>query len=189
MRRRPVLRYMERLWASDIALTALLVFLLIYIFFLYPLGQIGAFRALSTGFWSLILITGAITASRNRIFNAGNPTSLTVDSDYKDTWHVALGVQYRHSPVWTFTGGIAYDSSAVDDDKRSVTVPMGEIWGFALGAQYSISPNVTLGGAYQFAWLGDMPVDQERGPLAGRVAGEFGNSTFSFLGLNLKWTF
>ena len=43
--------------------------------------------------------------------------------------------------------------------------------------------------SYQFAWLGDMPVDQERGPLAGRVAGEFGNTTFSFFALNLKWTY
>ena len=60
--------------------------------------------------------------------DTANPTSLTVDNDYKDTWHAALGAQYRHSPQWTFTGGIAYDSSAVDDDKRTVTVPMGEIW-------------------------------------------------------------
>jgi long-chain fatty acid transport protein len=121
--------------------------------------------------------------------NTANPTSLTVDSHYKDTWHGALGVQYQHSPAWTFTGGIAYDSSAVDDDNRTVTVPMGEVWGFGLGAQYSFKPNLTLGAAYEFAWLGDMPVDQQRGPLAGRVAGEFGNSTMNFFGLNLKWTY
>ncbi len=121
--------------------------------------------------------------------NSSNPTSLTVNSHYKDTWHAALGVQYRHSPAWTFTGGIAYDSSAVNDDNRSVTVPMGEIWGFALGAQYAISPRLTLGAAYQLGWVGDMPVDQQRGPLAGRVAGEFGNSNFNFFAFNLKWTY
>ena len=119
---------------------------------------------------------------------SSNPTSLTVDSDYNDTWHVALGAQYRYSPDWTFTGGIAYDSSAVDDDKRSVTVPMGEVWGFALGAQYAINPNLTLGAAYEFAWLGDMPVDQSK-PLSGRVVGDFSDSSFSFLALNLKWTY
>jgi len=67
-RRRILLSYLDRLWATDIALTALLVFLLIYIFLLYPLGQVGTFKALTTVFFSLILITGAITASRNRIF-------------------------------------------------------------------------------------------------------------------------
>jgi hypothetical protein len=63
-----ILSYPERLWATDIALTALLISLLIFIFFLYPLGQIGSFRLLPTLFFSLILITGAITVSRNRIF-------------------------------------------------------------------------------------------------------------------------
>jgi hypothetical protein len=68
MKRRRILPYLERLWVTDIALTALLFFLLMYIFFLYPLGQIGSFRPLTSVFFSLILITGAITVSRNRIF-------------------------------------------------------------------------------------------------------------------------
>jgi len=123
--------------------------------------------------------------------NSSNPASLTVNSNYNDTWHVALGAQYRYSPTWTFSAGIAYDSSAVDDDKRSVTVPMGEAWGFALGAQYAVTPNLTLGAAYEFAWLGDMPVNQVRGSgaFANTVSGEFGNSSFSFFALNLKWTY
>jgi hypothetical protein len=65
---RRILAYLERLWTTDIALTTLLVSLLIYIFFLYPLGLLGSFRLLPTVFFSLILITGAITVSRNRIF-------------------------------------------------------------------------------------------------------------------------
>lgn len=121
--------------------------------------------------------------------NTDNPTSLTVDSHYKDTWHFALATQYTYSPAWKFSFGIAYDSSAVTDENRTVSVPMGEIKSFAFGAQYSLSPSLALGASYQFAWLGDMPVDQERGPLAGRVAGEFGNTTFSFFALNLKWTY
>jgi hypothetical protein len=68
MKRRRILPDLERLWVTDFALTTLLVFLLAYIFFLYPLGQVGSFRLLPTVFFSLILITGAITVSRNRIF-------------------------------------------------------------------------------------------------------------------------
>ena len=62
------LAYLERLWTTDIALTTLLISLLIYFFFLYPLGLLGSFKPLPTAFFSLILITGAITAFRNRIF-------------------------------------------------------------------------------------------------------------------------
>jgi long-chain fatty acid transport protein len=121
--------------------------------------------------------------------NSVNPQSLTVDSDLKDTWHAALGTQYRHSQEWTFTGGVAYDSSAVDDDKRSVVIPMGEAWRFALGTQYALATNLTLGAAYEFMWSGDMSVDQYRGPLAGKVSGEYDNAFFSVLALNLCWKY
>ena len=63
-----ILAYLERLWTTDIALTALLISLLIFIFVIYPLGLIGSFSLLPTVFFSLILITGTITVSRNPIF-------------------------------------------------------------------------------------------------------------------------
>ena len=121
--------------------------------------------------------------------NSSNPTSLTVSNDYNDTWHVALGAQYRPSTAWTISCGIGYDSSAVDDEKRSVVLPMGETWKFAFGAQYAVTPSLTLGAAYELAWMGDMSVDQERGPMAGRVAGDYSSSSLSFFALNLKWTY
>ena len=65
---RRILGYPDRLWTTDIALTTLLISLVSYIFFVYPLGWIGTFRPVATVFFSFILITGAITASRNRIF-------------------------------------------------------------------------------------------------------------------------
>jgi len=68
MKRRRILPYLERLWATDVGLTTLLASLLIYIFFLYPLAGPGWVRLLTNVFLSLILIAGAITVSRNRIF-------------------------------------------------------------------------------------------------------------------------
>jgi hypothetical protein len=68
MKTKRILSYPERLWTTDIALTTLLISLLAYIFFLYPLGYVGSFRPVPAAFFSLILITGAITASKNRIF-------------------------------------------------------------------------------------------------------------------------
>src|SRR5690606_25316456 len=31
-----------------------------------------------------------------------NPTSLTATREYQDTWHVAIGTQYRFHPEWVF---------------------------------------------------------------------------------------
>ncbi len=59
---------LERMWTTDFALTSLLVLLLTYIFVLYPLGQFGSFRPVTTFLFSLILISGAMTVSGNRVF-------------------------------------------------------------------------------------------------------------------------
>ena len=34
-----------------------------------------------------------------------------------------------------------------------------------------------------------MSVNQERGPLAGRVAGDYSNTSFNFFALNLTWKY
>jgi long-chain fatty acid transport protein len=121
--------------------------------------------------------------------NSNNPSSLTVNNGYNDTWHVAFGAQYKPMPPWSFSAGIAYDSSAVSDDKRTVTLPMGQAWRFGLGAQYAFTPALSLGAAYELVWGANMPVDQNRGPLAGRVSGDYNNTSFNFFALNLSWKF
>ena len=59
--------HVTRIWETDIALTALLIFLLIYIFFLFPMAHIDSVRFLTGLFFYLILITGTIAATKNRI--------------------------------------------------------------------------------------------------------------------------
>jgi long-chain fatty acid transport protein len=80
----------------------------------------------------------------------------TVNANYQDTWHGALGAQYQANEKWMFTGGVAYDSSAVDSANRTVTLPMGQNWRFGFGALYQLSEKVTLGLAYEYMWAGDM---------------------------------
>lgn len=114
----------------------------------------------------------------------------TVELNFKDTWHGAIGVQYRPTTAWEFTGGLAYDSSAVDDANRTVTLPVGEAWRFGAGAQYALDEQLTLGLAYTFLWAGDMPVNQGS-PTSrrGLVTGSFEGASFSFINLNANYRF
>jgi long-chain fatty acid transport protein len=116
-------------------------------------------------------------------------TSLTTDFDFKDTWHAALGAQYRLSDPWLLTGGVAYDSSMLDEEDISPALPVGETWRFALGTGYDWSKDVTLGAAYALGWGGDLDMDVERGPLAGRVSGTYENTALHVVSLNLDWRF
>ena len=119
--------------------------------------------------------------------NTDNPTSLTVDQNFKDTWHAALGAQSKNESGWSFSFGAAYDSSCVDDADRTPTVPVGQAWRFGFGAQRRMSETFELGLAYELAWAGTLAVDQERGPLSGRLAGAYNEAAMHFLGASLRW--
>jgi long-chain fatty acid transport protein len=116
-------------------------------------------------------------------------SSLTVDRNYKDTWHAAVGVHYRVAAPWLLTAGLAYDSSMVDDDDRTPDLPLGEQWRFGLGARYDWSEKLALGVGYIFLWSGDLDMDVNRGPLAGRVSGTYENTSMSFINFFLNWKF
>lgn len=117
-----------------------------------------------------------------------NGTSLTKSLSYDDTWHGALGAQYKYSSAWVFSGGVAYDSSAVNDANRSVTLPMGQAYRFGLGAAWQVRDSLNLNLAYEFMWCGDMSVNQT-GPVRGDVVGAFENVWFSFATVNMTWKF
>jgi len=119
--------------------------------------------------------------------NTNNPTSLTTASKYKDTWHAALGAQYKYSDPWLLSGGIAYDSSMVSDSDRSIALPLGATWAFGAGARYQAGKDFDVSFSCELKWAGDLPVDNNRGPLAGRVAGEYKNTSLNFFGVTFHW--
>jgi long-chain fatty acid transport protein len=121
--------------------------------------------------------------------DAADDSDFTTDLPYKDTWHGALGAQYRLTDAWQMSGGVAYDSAMMDDRDIVPALPVSDTWRFALGTQYNWSENVTLSGAYELAWSGDIDMDVDRGPLSGRVAGKYDNSALHVMSLNVEWRF
>ncbi|UCD82002.1 MAG: outer membrane protein transport protein, partial [Desulfobacterales bacterium] len=116
-------------------------------------------------------------------------SNLTFDRNYKDTWHVAFGAQYRLAQPWLLTAGIAYDSSMVDDEDRTPDLPLGEAWRFGLGTRYDWSQNLGFGLGYTFLWSRDLDMDVNRGPLAGRVSGTYENVSMNFINFYVNWKF
>jgi long-chain fatty acid transport protein len=114
----------------------------------------------------------------------------TVNDHYQDTWHGALGAQFRPNQKWQFTGGVAFDSSAIAAEHRTVTLPTGRAWRFGLGAQWKVTRDVQLSLSYGFLWSGDLQVDQgSDASLSGQVAGTYENTFFSTVATSLVWAF
>lgn len=50
-----------------------------------------------------------------------------------------------------------------------------------------LTTRITVGAAYQYMNGGDADIDVERGPLAGRLQGDYKSYDFHFAALNLSW--
>lgn len=77
----------------------------------------------------------------------------TVNSSLQlqDTWHTALGMQYRVTNFWSLNGGIAYDSSwNKSDSKGSLNWPSSQAWRFATGTEYILSDVSVIGMAIEY---------------------------------------
>jgi long-chain fatty acid transport protein len=116
--------------------------------------------------------------------------SLTADSHFHDTWHAAIGSQYRIGTPWLLSLGFAYDSSPVSRFHRTPSMPLDETFRFATGLQYDWSQEVTVGVAYEFLQAGDAKIAHlERGPLAGALEGDYSSNLIHFVALNVTLKF
>ncbi len=115
---------------------------------------------------------------------ATDGSGLTYDLDYDDTWGVSLGVRYRVADRWLWSVGAAYDTSPASQSNRSVNLPLDRQIRLATGIQYHLSERVTVGAAYTYLDLGSADLDLDRGPLAGRVEGDYSPNAVHFLNVN-----
>jgi long-chain fatty acid transport protein len=116
-------------------------------------------------------------------------TTFTKDLDYDDTWHFALGAQYRFADSWLWSVGAAYDTSPTDEDTRTPDLPLDRQIRVGTGIQYDWSEAITLGVAYEYLDAGDAEIDQEGGPLQGSLKGKYGTNAIHFFAVNLIWKF
>ena len=128
------------------------------------------------------------------IDNSLNPLSTTTDLDFKDTWHFALGAQYRLSDPWRLNFGVAYDSEFQDGSSVSPLLPLNSAWRFGVGAEHQVSETFFWGVATEYLYGGTLDTDlQSTLPVElggrGNVVGSYDNLSTFFLGLYANWTF
>ncbi len=111
----------------------------------------------------------------------------TTNLDYQDTYHVALGSRYRLNPAWLINTGFAWDSSITKDQNYSVSLPVGQAYRFGLGAEWQASPKLNVQFSYEFTYGGDLPVNQNRGPAAGALVGQFPTTYINFFQVSFIW--
>jgi long-chain fatty acid transport protein len=125
--------------------------------------------------------------------NSVNPTSLTTNLNFKDTWHVAAGAQYRLSDPWVLNFGIAYDSG-FQSGNVSPLMPVNSAWRFGVGAEQRASKTFYWGMAAEYLYGGTLDTNlQSTLPVAlggrGNVVGSFNSIATLFVAAYGNWQF
>jgi long-chain fatty acid transport protein len=124
--------------------------------------------------------------------DSSNPTSLTTNLNYKDTWHFAVGAQRRLSDPWTLNFGVAYDSGFQDSGNVSPMLPVNAAWRFGVGGQNHVSKTFSWGIAGEYAYGGTLDVNRQgSAPVAlggrGNLVGSYNNTGIFFIAANFNW--
>ena len=105
-------------------------------------------------------------------------TVTTIDRNWDDTWHIGFGFARKLSDGRTFTFGVAYDSSVVDDKDRVADAPFDETFKFGLG-WIKKTPNRKYSLGLTLIDLGDSRMDQTVQGV--RFRGKFDDNYLLFL--------
>jgi long-chain fatty acid transport protein len=75
------------------------------------------------------------------------------------------------------------------ESQRTPALPLDQQFRVGTGIQYALSERATLGAAYECANLGQADIDVDRGPLAGRLKGDYSPNEVHFFNVTMGWTF
>ncbi|UCD82342.1 MAG: outer membrane protein transport protein [Desulfobacterales bacterium] len=122
--------------------------------------------------------------------SVSDENSVTKDLDYKDTFHIGLGVYYRVADPWLLMAGFGYDSSPISDpDDRSPLLPLDETYRYATGVQCDWTKNVSVGAACTLIDIGKAKINRSEGPLVGDLKGEYGTNYVQAFNMNVVYRF
>jgi long-chain fatty acid transport protein len=75
----------------------------------------------------------------------------------------------------------------IPNKNYTVSLPVGEAFRFGLGAEWQATSKLNVAFSYELAYGGNLPVNQNRGALAGSLVGQFPNSYMNFFQVSFIW--
>jgi len=115
----------------------------------------------------------------------------TLDTDFQDTWRVALGANYQLNDAWKLKFGMAFDETPVKNaEKRLTSLPDNDrIW-FSFGGQWKPSKGSALDMGVSYLYVDDTKINNGSAsdPSKGLVKGEYDSSVW-ILGAQYSMSF
>jgi len=113
----------------------------------------------------------------------------TIPENFRDTWRISAGANYRYTDQWIFRGGLAYDQTPTRNDTRGPRLPDNSRTWFAAGVQYKFSPNWAIDFAYAYEYMSDPSINTNLGSTAqnGLISGSY-KTGVNIVGMQVTYT-
>ncbi|MBS1131484.1 MAG: Membrane protein involved in aromatic hydrocarbon degradation [Proteobacteria bacterium] len=132
--------------------------------------------------WSSIPKVDVINAQTTGVGAVSGNVAQTLDTDFRDTWRVAAGANYRYTDALKFKFGVAYDQTPVQGaSTRLVSLPdNNRIW-LSFGTQWKPTKDSALDLGIAHLFVKDSKIDNDQSAAGrGRVTGTFADSAWIF---------
>jgi long-chain fatty acid transport protein len=123
----------------------------------------------------------------NEVILSGDNNGVVLPRDWHDTYHSALGVDYRLDNQWTLRAGMSYDTSPTNKNDRTADMPIDEQFRYAIGADYLRDSGMKVSGSLVYADYGDAEIASsgDRG-LVG-FSGKYQTNQIWFASVAFNW--
>lgn len=107
--------------------------------------------------------------------------------NWTESQRIAVGASYRFSPAFTLRGGMAFDSTPIEDDKTKVDFAFDDYKALSLGMSYAFTDSLTMDVGLQHTMTQKRDIDQnDLSTAAARLQGEVTTEVNSYA-LGLRW--
>lgn len=121
------------------------------------------------------------------VFISTNTGGASLPRNWDDTYHYALGADYRLDDKWTLRAGIAYDTNPVDEKDRTADMPLDEQYRYAAGFDYLRDSGMRISGSLVYADYGDAEIRSDRAPPLFGLQGEYKTNEIWFASVSFNW--
>lgn len=123
--------------------------------------------------------------------NAAMFKELNIENDWQDTWLFSVGADYKINSAFTVRGGIAYETSPIDDQStRMAVIPdTDRVW-LSLGASWYATKDLQFDvGATYLMGVGDKDLYDDLKSEGGKKIGEYDSLDAYLLGVQMQYRF
>ncbi len=121
------------------------------------------------------------------VFLSTNTGGAELPRNWEDTYHYAVGADYRLDRHWTLRAGIAYDTDPVDAKDRTADMPIDEQYRYAAGFDYLRDTGMRISGSLVYADYGEAEIDSDRAPPLFGLQGDYKTNEIWFASVSFNW--